>query len=84
MLLTDNEVLLRNTKDLPALMCVQRKAQKKVVTEEDAIRSNIASFGDDIGKITNRVTTMFDVQSRFEPGSPEYEILDYRIMCGQL
>lgn len=27
---------------------------------------------------------MFDVQAQFEPGSPEYEELDYRIKCGQL
>ena len=27
---------------------------------------------------------MFDVQAQFEKGSPEYEILDYRIKCGQL
>ena len=83
-LLTDNRVLVDNLRPLPALMCVQRKAKKRIVTEEDAIRANINSFGDDIGKITNRITSMFEVQSRFEPGSPEYEELDYRIKCGQL
>lgn len=83
-LLTDNRVLVDNLRPLPALMCVQRKAKKRVVTEEDAIRANINSFGDDIGKITNRITSMFEVQSRFKPGSPEYEELDYRIKCGQL
>ena len=83
-LLTDNDVLLRNTKDLPALMCVQRKAQKKVVTEEDAIRANIASFGDDIGKITNRVTAMFELKSKFPKDSEEERELEYRIRCGQL
>ena len=84
MLLTDNDVLLRNTKDLPALMCVQRKAQKKVVAEEDAIRANIASFGDDIGKITNRVTAMFELKSKFPKDSEEERELEYRIRCGQL
>lgn len=83
-LLTDNRVLVDNLRPLPALMCVQRKAKKRIVTEEDAIRANINSFGDDIGKITNRITSMFEVQSRFEPGSPEYDELDYRIKCGQL
>lgn len=83
-LLTDNRVLVDNLRPLPALMCVQRKAQKKVVTEDDAIMANINSFGDDIGKITNRITSMFEVQSRFSPDSPEYKELDYRIKCGQL
>lgn len=47
------------------------------------IQSNINSFGDDIGKITNRITSMFDVIAQYEKGSPEYEVLDYRIKCGQ-
>ena len=37
-----------------------------------------------IGKTTNWITSMFDVQAKFEKGSPEYEELDYRIKCGQL
>lgn len=83
-MLTDNDVLVRNLKELPALMCVQRKAGKKVVEEEDLIEANINSFGDDIGKTTNWITSMFDVQAQFEKGSREYEELDYRIKCGQL
>lgn len=83
-LLTDNRVLVDNLRELPALMCVQRRAEKKVVTEGDIIQSNINSFGDEIGKITNRITAMFEVQSHFDKGSREYEILDYRIKCGQL
>lgn len=83
-MLTDNTVLVNNLKELPALMCVQRKASKKVVTEEDFIQANIDSFGDDIGKTTNWITSMFDVQAQFEKGSKEYEMLDYRIKCGQL
>lgn len=83
-MLTDNSVLVGRLRPLPALMCVQRKAAKVLVTEEDAIKSNIDSFGDDIGKTTNWITSMFDVQSRFPKGSREYETLDYRIKCGQL
>lgn len=83
-MLTDNRVLVECHKKLPTIMCVQRKATKKVVTEEDAIEANIASFGNEIGKITNRVTSMFEVQSRFEKGSREYNELAYRIRCGQL
>lgn len=83
-MLTDNAVLVNNLKELPALMCVQRKAQKKIVCEEDAIQSNIDSFGDDIGKTTNWITSMFDVQAQFDKDSDEYKELDYRIKCGQL
>ena len=32
-LLTDNETLLRNTKELPAIMCVQRRARKCIASE---------------------------------------------------
>lgn len=83
-MLTDNSVLVRKLRELPAIMCVQRKAQKKLVTEEDLIRSNIESFGNDIGRTTNWVTSMFEVQSHYKPGSEEYNILEYRILCGQL
>lgn len=83
-MLTDNRVLVDNLRPLPALMCVQRKAKKKVVNEDDFIKANIASFGDDIGKITNRITSMFEVQARFPKDSEEYRTLDYRIKCGQL
>lgn len=83
-MLTDNPVLVERLMPSPAIMCVQRKAAKKLVTEEDIIQSNINSFGDEIGKTTNWITSMFEVRSHFEPGSTEYKTLDYRIKCGQL
>ncbi len=83
-MLTDNEVLVNKLRELPTLMCIQRKAKKKIVEEVDAIQANIDSFGDEIGKTTNWITSMFEVQAQFEKGSPEYEELDYRIKCGQL
>ena len=83
-MLTDNKILVENLVELPAIMCVQRKAKKRVPTEQDMIQSNIDSFGDDIGKITNRITSMFDVIAQFEKGTEEYEVLDYRIKCGQI
>lgn len=64
-------------------MCAQRKAPKKVVTEEDLITANLNSFGDDIGTITNRITSMFDVMSHYDPQDIEYKVLQYRIMCSQ-
>ena len=83
-MLTDNPVLVRKIEVQPALMCAQRKADKIIPTEEDFIRSNIDSFGNEIGQTTNYITSMFEVRSRFKPGSIEYETLSYRIRCGQL
>ena len=84
MLLTDNPVLVRRHEKLPTLMCAQRKAEKRISTEEDFIRSNIESFGNSIGQTTNWITSMFEVRSRYEIDTKEYKILSYRIMCGQL
>lgn len=83
-MLTDNEVLVSKLKPLPALMCAQRKAEKRVSEERDFIISNIESFGNEIGQTTNWITSMFEVRSRFSEDSEEYKTLSYRIQCGQL
>lgn len=81
---TDNPILLANTRDTRTIFCIQRKADKRLATEADIIAANKLAFNDDIGTITNYITSMFDVQAKFRPDSPEYEDLAYRIMCGQL
>lgn len=83
-MLTDNKVLVDRHIALPALICAQRRADKKVSVESDFIKSNIESFGNDIGQTTNWITSMFDVQSSYEKDSDEFKVLDYRIRCGQL
>lgn len=83
-MLTDNRVLVEKHIQLPALMCAQRKAAKRISNEGDFIRSNIESFGNDIGQTTNWITSMFDIQAGFSPNSKEYQTLLYRIQCGQL
>ena len=83
-MLTDNRVLVEKLNPLPALMCAQRKAAKRISEEDDFVRSNIESFGNSIGQTTNWITSMFEVRSHFEKGSKEYETLSYRIRCGQL
>lgn len=77
-------LLVNNTKELPAIVCVQRKAPKCVPTEDDLMQSNIDSFGNAVGAVTNQITSMFEVQARYPKDSPEYRTLDYRIKCGQL
>lgn len=82
--LTSNKILVDNIHPMLTIFCAQRRAQKMDVTEELLIEANINSFGDDIGKTTNYITSMYDVQAAFEPGSDEYETLAYRIRSGQL
>lgn len=81
---TDNPIIVNRTLNSKTIICVQRKAEKKIPTEEDIIKSNKLAFNDDIGVVTNHVTSMFDVQAGFDKDSPEFKELSYRIMCGQL
>lgn len=83
-LTTSSDVIIRNTRTTPTIVCVQRKAEKKVPTEEDLIESNKLSFGNSVGSTTNKITNMTVILERFEKGSREYETLEYRIACGQL
>jgi len=80
---TNNNILLKNYKSLPAIFCIQKSAIKKVVTEEDLIQSNKDGFGDEIGSTTNKITEMFEVLAQFNNDTEEYKVLMYRIMCGQ-
>ena len=80
---TSNPVLLRTHKNLPALNCIQYKASKKVVTEEDVIQSNYKGFGSKIGQITNRITCMTTLMSNYSKNDEEYKVLKYRTQCGQ-
>lgn len=83
-LTTDNPILYQHTRDLKSIICIQRKAPKKIITEADLIQANIDSFGDEIGIYTNGITSQFEVQANFDTNTPEYNELDYRIKCGQL
>ena len=56
---TSFPILVENTKRLPAIVCVQRKAPKCVPTDDDIMKSNINSFGNAVGGVTNKITSMF-------------------------
>lgn len=81
---TDNPIIVKHTLNSPTIMCVQRKAEKKVVSEDDIVQANKLAFNDDIGTVTNHVTSMIEVQAGFPKDSEQYNTLAYRIMCGQL
>lgn len=80
---TDNKILLRHTENLPAIFCIQRKGNKKIVTTEDLIKGNKGSFGDMIGHTTNIITSQICLQANFPKDSEEYKTLEYRILTGQ-
>ena len=69
---------------MPAIECVQRNAAKVIVTENEIKRTNKNGMGNQVGTITNYVTSMMEVQSLFLKESKEYKELEYRIACGQL
>ena len=81
---TNNSVLKRRYKFLPAIECVQRNTSKIIVTEKEVLKTNKNGMGNQVGTITNYVTSMMEVQSHFEKDSKEYKELEYRIECGQL
>jgi len=82
-LTTDNKILLDKWRNEPAILCVQKKGQKCIVTPEKLAESNKNGFGNAIGAITNRVTAMYDIMANFPPDSEQHKILEYRIRCGQ-
>lgn len=81
---TDNEVLIDKFRKLPVINCAQKTANKKKITEKNIRNSNKKAFGNNVGQITNYVTSMQELQSHFEKGTWEYNQLEYRIECGQL
>ena len=82
--ITDNEILVRHTERLRTIFCVQHRAEKHVINRDLLIESNIVGFGNKIGKITNDITSQFDIISYYDRNSVEWQELDYRIKCGQM
>ena len=76
---TNNEVLLRKHRKLPAILYIQKNTEKIIPTEEEVVKTNINAMGNKVGSITNRATSMMDKQSYFEKGSKEYADLQMRI-----
>ena len=80
---TDNEYVLKGIKPTLPIVCLQGASSKIIPKEKDFIKANKASFGSVIGTITNYATSMYNVISNFEEGTPEYNELLYRLMCMQ-
>lgn len=80
---TNNKVILDSIRTTDAIFCIQKSAKKVIPDIDDFTKSNKDGFGDEIGIVTNHITSMFDVLANYKEGSKEYETLMYRIMCGQ-
>ena len=80
---TNNPILLSHTKKLRTVMCEQKSATKQVINDNLLKKANKNGFGNDVGLVTNRCTSMFDVLAKFERGSKEYDEMMYRITCCQ-
>jgi hypothetical protein len=80
---TNNRVLLTNYRNLSAINCIQKTADKKIINEKLILKSNKDGFGCQVGTITNRATSMIDIQSNYHKDSDEYKELYYRIICSQ-
>lgn len=83
MMLTDEPVLIKNTKNLPAINCLQKKADKKIPSKKDLELSNYLGMDCNVGTVTNKITNMYDVISKYPSNSKENGVLSYRIVCGQ-
>ena len=83
MMLTDEPVLVKNTKNLPAINCLQKKADKKIPNKKDLELSNYLGMDCNVGTVTNKITNMYDVISKYPSNSKENDVLSYRIVCGQ-
>lgn len=80
---TNNKILVEKHRQLPALDCQQHKAPKMLPTEDNIAASNKKGFKNKVGSITNIGTSMLNLQSKFPMGSPEWDELEYRVICIQ-
>lgn len=83
---TNNPVLVKKHRALPALDCQQGGTVKKKsidITEDDFTRSNAGNFKSKVGSITNIGTSMLNLQSNFPENSKEWDELEKRVISIQ-
>lgn len=74
---------MRNQTNLPALRCIQRKAEKAIITEDALIQANLDGFGSQIGQITNHCCCVTSLMANYPKDSEQYKVLKYRTQCFQ-
>lgn len=80
---TDNKVIRKGVRELPALICSMSDVGKDIITEENLRKSNKNGFNNNVGKVTNRATSIRNKMSLFSEDSPEYQELSRREMAIQ-
>lgn len=80
---TNNEILIKNTKEALPIICEQKSSEKLKITNSLLKKANKNGFGNNVGTVTNKCTNMYDVLAKFKKGTPEYEEMEYRIACMQ-
>ena len=82
---TDNPIILKGVKNLPALDCeTQTSIKIHNPSKQDYINAIENSFGNKVGSVTNTGSCFYDKQALFKKDSYEYKELDKRIQIIQL
>ena len=82
---TNNEIILKGIKELPALDCDSMSSDKIFnPKKEDFVKAIKNSFGNKVGSVTNVGSSFYDKQALFKKESREYKELDKRIQIIQL
>ena len=77
---TDNPIILKGVKNLPALDCeTQTSIKIHNPSKQDYINAIENSFGNKVGSVTNTGSCFYDKQALFKKDSYEYKELDKRI-----
>lgn len=82
-LTTDNPIVRKGVEELPPLICSIPDAERVIVTEESIRQSNKNGFYNNVGKVTNRATSIRNKMAEFEKDSEEYQELFKREMAMQ-
>lgn len=80
---TNNEIIMKGVRELPALICQLDDVKKDIVTEELLQKSNLNGFNNNVGGVTNKATNIRNKMSLFEEDSEEYKELYKREMAIQ-
>lgn len=83
LLSTNNAVLKRAVSNTKIIVCEQATAQKTIPNRELYIQADKNGFGNKIGGITNKGTSLYEVLSKFESESEQYKEVMFRIMSIQ-
>lgn len=81
---TEDETIVSNIQEHPAIECILEKASKKIAKISDFPDINENAMGNAIGSITNDGALLYHSLSKFEENSEEFNEIMYRIIITQL